>query len=121
MTKYEFTITIGASAVNVAQAAITAGAVIKGYGALYSNTYLPAAKLSFQMQHGGSGLGFVGPSTVTSAGANASYELAAATASAPGAFAAIESSPVANTIDLAQYWVHGANPGDKILVSYEQA
>lgn len=122
MTKYEFTVTIGASALNLAAQAFLGTVNVAypaGWIAAYGTGTLRAAKLSFQMLEGGSGRGFVGNSSVTAAGANADYELAAASATAPGGFASVESHTDANIVDLAQYWIHGSNSGDKALVSFQ--
>jgi hypothetical protein len=123
MTKYTFPITIPASGggnrVNVATAAIAAGAVIQGYRTLYSNTYLPAAKLFFQMKAGDSGTAFIGGATVDQTGAGSDYQITS-NAALPGGTAAVESQTDSNTVDLSQYYVHGTIPGDIVDVSYQQ-
>lgn len=122
MTKYSFVVTIGASAVQLSAAAITAGAVIPGYAALYGNSYLPCAKLSIALQSGATGRVWEGPSTVTNAGVNADYELdPGGTPTTAGGQAEVMSSPSSNIIDLSQHYLHGSNAGDLVSVTYYQA
>src|ERR1019366_220964 len=115
MTKYQFTITVpasgGSNRVNVAAAAIAAGAVIQGYSPLYSASYLPASKLFFQMAAGDSGLGFVGGPLVDQAGTNSDFQLTSA-AAAPGGSTSDESHTDSDLLNLGQFYVHGTVPGD---------
>ena len=124
MTKYEFAITVPASGgvhrVNVAAAAIAAGAVIHGYATIYSASYLPSNKLFFQCNLGNSGLVFIGGSSVDQTGAGSDYEIASNSA-LPGGTAAVESQVDISDMDLSQYYVHGTVPGDVVIVSYQQA
>ena len=126
MTLYSFQVTIPANIdapVNLATAAIAAGAIINGGvgSGLFSATYLPCAVLILQMARGGTGVGFAGKSTLTYLGVGSLIQLAAATASVPGTPWELSSDPNSNTIDLSQFNVHGTNPGDLIDVSYVQA
>lgn len=126
MTKYTFPITIPASGggnrVNVAVAAIAAGAVIAGYSALFSATYLPCCKLYFQMALAAAGgVGYVGGATVDQTGTGADFELTASTATVPGTVREVDSQEDANVLNLAQFYIHGAHPGDVVNVSYFQA
>lgn len=126
MTKYEFPITVPASGggnrINLAVAAIAAGAVIAGYSSLFSSTYLPCTKVSFVMALAAAGgVGFIGGATVDQAGTGADYILSAATATVPGGSREIDSQQDNNVLNLAQFYAHGAHPGDVILVAYYQA
>ena len=126
MTKYRFSITIPANIaapVNVAAAAIATGAVLPGSLASgWNSSYLPACKLSFQMGIGSTGTGYYGDSNLLYTGANADDQIfPPQTAGQPGGSAEIDSFQDYNALNLAQYNLHGANPGDTILVSYQQA
>lgn len=114
MTPYQFTVTIGASAVNLASAAVSAGAVLPGSGQLFTSTYIPAAKISLQSKTGNTGSVYIGPSNVSSAGANAMWALTA------GQLISAESQNDHNVLNLASYYVHGSNSGDTVLVTYHQ-
>jgi hypothetical protein len=76
-----------------------------------------------QMQHGGSGLGYVMdgiPITITAplptTAGQLTAELAPATSTAPG-------GGYSNTgrSDLQKTWVHGSNAGDTVIVTYDTA
>lgn len=86
-----------------------------------ATSYTPCCKIFAQMKEGGTGVGWVGTSTMSNAGANSILTLDAATATAPGSSAAIETQDGWNSLDAAQYYVHGATAGDKIEVTYHQA
>ena len=127
MTKYQLTITIttATAAQNVAAVAF-AGTSNVSYPAGWTNTYgtsnLRATKLSIQLADGATGHGYVGNANVTNAGANADVDLdPSAMSGNAGAQWSVESQKECNTIDLAQYYVHGSNAGDKINISYQQA
>jgi len=123
LTKFEFTITIGASALNVAAQAFlgTVGtAYPKGWKNAYGTSFLTSAKLSFQMAPGSTGEGYVGNASVTNAGANSDYVLAPGSGANPGGYSSVESQTDENIIDLSQYYVHGSNAGDTVTVSYSQ-
>jgi len=114
MTPYQFTVTIGASAVNLASAAITASAVLPGSGQLFTSTYIPAAKISVQAKSGNTGSVYIGGSNVSSAGANAMWALTA------GQLLSDESQNDHNVLNLASFYIHGGTAGDTALVTYHQ-
>lgn len=116
MTKFEFTITIGASPVNFAVAAIAAGQFPQGAVNLFSATYLPSCRLSVQLKSGSTGPVYIGGALVTTTGTGpADFEVIL-----PGDFKDIISQTDRNTADLSQYFAHGATTGDKLFVSYYQ-
>jgi hypothetical protein len=125
MTIYQFNIVIpasGANPVNLAAAAIAANAVLPGsLSSMYSINYLPSSKLRFQMAKGGTEVGYVGGATVKFDGSNAMMDVIAATVSVPGGFRDIESQQDTNSIQLSQFYVHGGNAGDVMLVTYTQS
>lgn len=127
MQKFQFTVTVGASGganrVRLSTAAIAAGSISPGAAAVgnATDTYLPACKLFVQMETGASaGQGFLGGSTVDDAGAGAPIYLQAASSTAPGASAAIEDQGNLNSVNLGDWYVHGAHAGDKVSVIYHQ-
>lgn len=81
----------------------------------------PACKISAQMVEGGSARGWIGLSTMSNAGADAVMTLPAATASTAGTLLGIETQDGWNALDVSQYYVHGANAGDKVTVTYHQS
>jgi hypothetical protein len=115
VTPYQFTVTIGASAVNLATAAVGAGAVLPGTSLLFTSTYIPAAKISVQSLDTNTGRVYIGPSTVTSSGGNAMFDLAA------GQLESTESQNDHNVLNLASYYIHGSHSTDLVLVTYHQA
>lgn len=125
MTKYEFTVTIGASAVNLAAAAF-AGTVNVSYPAAWASVYgtrtLLCSRISIQAAGGNTGHVYVGNANVTSIGANADYQLDpnATAANAGTNPLVIESRTDSNILDLGQFWVHGSHAADTLLVSYFQ-
>lgn len=122
MTPYNFQVTIPANAaapVNLAVAAVAAGAILSVNG-MFSATYLPASKITFQMAKGGTGVGYVGGPGVTYQGAGAMYELTAATVSVPGSPVTTESQKDHNVMQLQNFNAHGGNPGDVMNVTYYQ-
>lgn len=121
MTVYSFPVTIGAASVNLAAAAIAAGAVINGYTAMYSSRYLPAAKVLVQVAPGGTGQIFVGGSNLTAAGANKWFTLSPnVTTTLPGDKEIIASENDHNNQDLGQWWVNGTHATDVATVTYWQ-
>ena len=125
MTEYQFTVTIGASALNLAAQAFagTEGvAYPAGWKQVYGTGWLPACKVSAQVKAGASGSAYIGPSTVTSAGLYARWTLAPPNvAGQPGAMESIESYTDCNSIQLEQLWIIGGNAGDYVSVAYFQA
>ena len=120
MQSYNFTATIGASALRLSTLAIAAGAVLPG-NSLYSSSYLPSCKLFLEVRPSATGLLYVGPSTVSNAGANAEFIIQPGSGANPGGSTSVESQEDANVIDLANYWIHGSVPGDTISVVYHQS
>lgn len=124
MTVYTFAVVVpanNAAPVNLAAAAIAAGAYLGGsVNSIFSATYLPACRLNAQMARGGTGVGFIGAGGVTYQGVNSYSQLTAATVAIPGGMSMVESQRDSNVLQLSQYYAHGSNPGDIIEVSYAQ-
>jgi hypothetical protein len=89
---------------------------------LSANSLL-VTEVLIQMQHGGTGIGYVmdgipilfGAPSPTNAG-QLTAELAPATSTAPGGAFANQ-----DLMDIQRTWVHGSNTGDKIIVTYNTA
>jgi hypothetical protein len=125
MTKYQFAVTIGATAVQLSAAAATAGAphaFPAGASGLYGAGYLPCTKLIVEMQGGSTGVGYLGDSTVTSSGGGGADQVPPGSGSNPGVPFILEAKTNDhNSIDLSQFYLHGSNAGDKASVIYFQA
>jgi hypothetical protein len=127
MTRYQFSITIpanGAAALNFAAQAFLGAAGVaypSGWQQAYGAGTLSCTRLEAYMDVGGTGSGYVGPSNVTHLGANKAYALPPASSTAIGGYVLIQSYEHANVNDLAQFSVHGSNPGDAVVVVYYQA
>lgn len=106
------TITVGADPLNALTGLATASA---------EGTLVLATRVFVQMLSGGTGLGYVmsdiplGTVPSVSTPAHVTAQLTPASAGAPGGSYSDED---ALGINIAQFWVHGANPGDTIKVSY---
>jgi hypothetical protein len=110
------TFTVGANEINVATGLTTAAA---------RENSMPAKRVFIQMLMGGSGLGYVmdgipwGTVADSTVDGHVTAQLAVATATAPGGSYTDRSQTPGADIDLSKLWVHGANSGDKIKVSYD--
>lgn len=126
MQKFQFVVTIpasgGSNRIRLSDAAISAGKIPPGAAAVGNavSSYLPACKLFLQMQPGGTGMGYLGDSTVDDTGAGGPIILSLATSTAPGASAAIEDQSNMNSVNLGDWYIHGAHAGDKVSVIYHQ-
>ena len=124
MTRFEFSITIGASAVNLATAAflgLAGEAYPNGHLAVFGSSYLPAARLEVYLDVGSTGSAYFGGSDVTTAGLHKSYDAAPGTGANTGSAVLLQDYGEDNSIDLASWWVNGGNIGDKVVVIYYQA
>ena len=125
MTRYQFSVTIGASAVNLATAAF-AGTPGFAYPNGWLNTftdghYLPAARLEAYVDVGSTGTSYIGPSTVATNGANKAYTLPPPTTTGQyGGQEVVFSYTDSNVVNLHQLWVNGGVPGDVVQVVYWQ-
>ena len=89
------------------------------------STQTLADRLSVQMASGGSGIGYLlssntGGTPSKANDADVVAEVAAATATGPGAPFTDYQPGGGNAIDVSAYWVDGGNPGDTIRVSYNK-
>jgi hypothetical protein len=115
-----YTITAG-TPINLATG--TAAAPVKGQE-------IYAFDLSIQMQHGGTGRGYVmdgvpiGAAVLpTAVSPYLSYELAPATATAPGVNPYYKFVPQGQDrpgVNIHEIWIDGSNSGDTIIVSYNR-
>ncbi len=125
MTRYEFTVTIGASPVNLATAAVTAGAVPAGWVSAYPPgsgiQYLPACKLLLQLRAGATGPVYRGSSASMASDGTSGEEIDASQGGGVGGDDLIESQEDCNVIQLGGTWVHGPTAGDLVRVVYHQA
>lgn len=124
MTRYQFSITVTGTAINLATAAFAGTAGISypaGWVAIYGSKYLPSVRLEVYMDVGSAGSGYVGPSNVATDGTNKAYVLPPPGAAGQmGGYVLIQSYGDGQTEDLASLWVNGSNNGDKIVVVYHQ-
>ncbi|HLG97160.1 MAG TPA: hypothetical protein VKX49_12680 [Bryobacteraceae bacterium] len=124
------TLTIGAAPINITTGMTAAQMAAAGMtsqlapaGATFFVQPMRLRSISFQMIHGGSGLGYVltgsvgrAPAAVFAA-SDLVAELDFASAQSPGG--SWSDSDDFGRIQGENYWVHGANPGDKVQVSYD--
>ena len=110
------TFTVGADPINVGTGLTTAAERVDS---------TPARRIFVQMLTGGSGLGYVldgipwGTTPSVATDRHLTAELTAATATEPGGSYRDGSEGQRCDIDLSKFWIHGANSGDKIKVSYD--
>lgn len=125
MTRYEFKITVpasgGANRINLATAAIAAGAFPINSQNLFSEKYLPCCQIVATMDKGTTGIGYLGGAKVDQTGVDTALELNPGTASTAGTPQKLETSPNENTMDLASWFAHGTVPSDVINITYWQA
>ena len=92
-----------------------------GWPNVYGQNTLSFTRLEAYMDVGSAGAGYLGPSNVDHLGANKAYVLPPPlTAGQMGGYTLIQIYEAANLGDLAQYWAHGANAGDKMVIVFHQ-